>query len=157
NLGVTLLSPTSAQVSGSLAQGIYGDDPATVRVSYGRVDGGTNLTAWERSLLLGLNTNFNPTIFTPTLTNLVPQTTSFYRFYAVNGNGGGWAPATSQFSTETISPVAYASRIRVAFTGYTRDEPLVNFPALVKLPTGLAGFSYAQFASRTGGDLRFTD
>ncbi|HLX70543.1 MAG TPA: DUF2341 domain-containing protein, partial [Verrucomicrobiae bacterium] len=41
--------------------------------------------------------------------------------------------------------------------GYNRGESLINFPMLVNLSSNLPGFSYKQFASPTGGDLRFTD
>ncbi|HZQ46476.1 MAG TPA: DUF2341 domain-containing protein, partial [Verrucomicrobiae bacterium] len=56
-----------------------------------------------------------------------------------------------------LNPLDYTYSMRITFTGYTRGETLLNFPALVRLGTNLAGFSFAQTASPTGGDLRFTD
>ena len=47
--------------------------------------------------------------------------------------------------------------MRIVFDGYTGSDTLSNFPALVVLGESLPGFSYEQFASATGGDLRFTD
>jgi hypothetical protein len=47
--------------------------------------------------------------------------------------------------------------MKIVFSGYTRSEALTNFPVLVTLGTSQTGFSYSQFASPTGGDLRFTD
>ena len=47
--------------------------------------------------------------------------------------------------------------MEIRFAGYDRDEVLTNLPVLVKLSPGLTGFSYDQFASATGDDLRFRD
>ena len=157
NRAATLLAESSARVSGSLAQGIYGDDQAVVRVCYGRQDGGTALGAWERSQFLGRNTNFNATTFAALLTGLVPGTNYFFRFYATNASGEAWAPASSRFSTETLDPSAFACRMKITFAGYLRAETLANFPVLVSLGTNLPGFDYTRFASPVGGDLRFTD
>jgi hypothetical protein len=54
-----------------------------------------------------------------------------------------------------MSQWAYSAVI--GFPGYGRDEVLADFPALVVLGTNLSGFSYADCASSTGGDLRFSD
>jgi hypothetical protein len=51
------------------------------------------------------------------------------------------------------SGFAYKADIRI--TGYTQAETLTNFPVLVKLGTNITGLAYGQFASSTGGDLRF--
>ncbi len=46
-------------------------------------------------------------------------------------------------------------QMRIMFEGYDSSEPLTQFPALVALGTNLPGFSYADFASADGWDLRF--
>ena len=51
---------------------------------------------------------------------------------------------------------AWANRIMITFAGYSKPETLTNFPALVVLSTGIPGFSYSQFASTNGYDLRFS-
>ncbi len=153
----TLLSATSAQVSGTLTQGIYGDDQATVWVFYGLQDGGTVRSTWDQSQMLGINTNFSPATFTAVLSNLAVSATYSYRFYATNSSGEAWAPATSQFVTPILDPSAFSTRMKLVFRGYNRPETLANFPILVRLGPELPGFSYRQFASPTGGDLRFTD
>ncbi len=51
----------------------------------------------------------------------------------------------------------FDKRIKIAFSGYTGTETLTNFPILVRLGTAIGGFSYADFASPLGRDLRFTD
>jgi len=156
NVGFTMTSSNSANVSGVVAQGVYGDDEAAVRVVWGLHDGGTNFNAWENSQLLGVNTHFNPTTYTATLTDLAPNTNYFFRFFAINPHSSAFS-ASSTISTEMIHPADFGSRLKISFSGYHRSEPLVNFPMLVNLSTNLAGFSYQQFASPIGADLRFTD
>ena len=104
NLGGVVFSNLSANVSGTLAQGIYGDDEAGVRVFYGRQDGGTTSNAWEMSKFVGMNTNFNPATFTATLSNLTASTNYFFRFYTANASNAAWAPASSRFSTTRLYP-----------------------------------------------------
>ena len=158
NLSATLLTNSSVSLSGSLAQGVYGDDRATVRVFAGRQDGGTVRSSWERSLTLGVNTNFNPVNFAGVLTNLASNTNYFFRFYATNASGEVWAPASAQFTTPgVLDPSVFGSRLKLTFAGYTRGEVLTNFPVLINLSASLPGFSYRQLASPIGGDLRFTD
>ena len=48
-------------------------------------------------------------------------------------------------------------RMQVDFGGYDRVSSLENFPVVVRLDEDIDGFSYSQFASATGGDLRFAD
>ncbi|MGA2245973.1 MAG: DUF2341 domain-containing protein [Verrucomicrobiota bacterium] len=155
--GAVLLSSNSAAVSGTLAQGIYGDNEARLWVYYGPQDGGTVVGNWASSHYFGINTNFNPATFTVTLSNLPPQTNYFYRFYASNFATSVWAQASSQFGTTLLNAADYGSSMKVFFVGYNRGETLNNFPALVCLGTNVPGFSYQQFASAAGGDLRFTD
>jgi hypothetical protein len=157
NVSATVQTNNSAAVAGSLAQGVYGDDRATVRVFWGRQDGGAVRAAWEQSLTVAININFNPTIFSATLTNLAQGTNYYFRFYATNASGEAWAPASSQFSTATLNPSDFGSRLKISFAGYDRAEALPNFKALVNLGSNIPGFSYRQFASPSGGDLRFTD
>ncbi|HXU78343.1 MAG TPA: hypothetical protein VN794_17345, partial [Methylomirabilota bacterium] len=157
NLAGTLLSVSSARVSGSVAQGIYGSDGAAMRLYWGRQDGAADRNAWEQSLPLGVNTNFNAVTLVATLGNLAQNTNYFFRFYASNSIGEAWAPSSGQFSTVTLNPSAFAYRMKIRFTGYDRGEPLQNFPCLINLGTNLPGFSYQQFASPTGSDLRITD
>ena len=156
NLSYALASTNSANVSGVVSQGIYGDDQAAVWLVWGRQDGGTSFGAWENSRLLGINTHFNPTTYAATLTNLAPNTNYFFRFLAINPHNSAYS-SSAVLSTATINPADFGSRLKISFAGYNRGEPLMNFPMLVNLTTNLPGFSYEQFASPTGGDLRFTD
>lgn len=157
NLGVTLIGTNTATASGLFSQGIYGDDEAYVWVVWGLQDGGTSFNSWANNRLLGMNRKFNPSVYSASLTNLVANTNYFYRFYAINSHGSAWASSSGQFSTAILNPADFGSRMKISFPGYNRPETLVNFPMLVNLSTNLPGFSYQQFASPTGGDLRFTD
>lgn len=157
NVGATVSTNNMASLSGTLTQGVYGDSEAGVWVYYGRQDGGTNSSAWESSRFVGVNTNFSPKTFTITLNNLVSQTNYYFRFYAANTTTNVWAPSSAQFSTATLNPPDFGSSMKISLAGYNRGETLTNFPVLVNLSTGVSGFSYGQFASPAGGDLRFTD
>lgn len=157
NAGAVLVTNTVATLSGTLTQGIYGESEAGVWVYYGLQDGGTTVGNWQAGRYVGMNTNFNPHTFSVTLNNLVGGTNYFYRFYAANSTTNAWAPASSQFSTTTIAPSGYGSKMKIFFSGYNRNETLTDFPMLVELSANLPGFSYRQFASPSGGDLRFTD
>ncbi len=157
NRRITALSGHAASVQGSVQQNVYGDQLAAVGVCWGRTDGGTNRTAWEFSRMVGTNTLFSPAIFDAQLNGLAPATNYWYRFFATNETSEGWAPASGRFRTEVLEPGEYGARARITFPGYDRGEPLAGFPALVVLGTNIPGFSYRQFASGDGGDLRFTD
>lgn len=157
NGGSLLLTNTSASVSGTLAQGIYGDSEAVVWVYYGTQDGGNSFSGWQKAQYVGLNTHFNPSTFNATLSNLLPGTNYFYRFYAQNNTTSVWAQTSSQFSTATVSASDYGSKMKISVSGYNRQETLTDFPVLVNLNTNLPGFSYKEFLSPAGADLRFTD
>jgi hypothetical protein len=102
NQRVLRSSETNAALSATFAQGVYGDDDAGVWAFWGLADGGTNRSAWQHSLFLEMNTNFNPTAFTVSVTNLLPQTNYFFRFYATNSSAQAWAPFSAALSTRPL-------------------------------------------------------
>ena len=57
----------------------------------------------------------------------------------------------------TLNRADFNSQLKITVGGYNRPETLNNLPVLVELGTSIPGFSYSQFASASGGDLRFTD
>ena len=64
------------------------------------------------------------------------------------------------YGTDTIiihDDEALMFRMKIALSGYDKAETLTNFPVLVRLSENLDGFSYSQFASTNGWDLRFRD
>jgi hypothetical protein len=100
-------------------------------------------------------------------------TTSSYSFNALQGTNTYQCRVTNSYSAgtptlsavgtvagmpaPTLDPLNYNYKMKVTFKGYNRGEALADFPALVRFNTNLAGFAYSQFASPSGGDLRFTD
>lgn len=72
-----------------------------------------------------------------------------------DGRGGISAGNVAVTVRAVLAPSPYEMEIR--FTGYDGTETLSNFPVLVKLGPERTGFSYAQFVSPNGDDLRFRD
>ena len=140
NGGASLLSNGNATVSGSLAQGIYGDDQAALWIYYGLRDGGTNVGAWQGARFVVINTNFNPTMFPVTLYGLTTNTNYYYRFYASTASNSAWAPASSQFSTVTIAPASYGSSMRITFSGYNLAQGLSKLSRPGHVEHQFAGF-----------------
>ncbi len=70
---------------------------------------------------------------------------------------GAASSATVTIQDGDAPPSAWSQSMPLQFAGYNKAETLTNFPALVTLDTGIAGFSYSQFLSGANGDLRFTD
>ena len=56
----------------------------------------------------------------------------------------------------TTGFTAWANSMTVTFSGYNQSETLTNFPVLVVLGASIPGFSYSQFGSTNGYDLRFS-
>jgi hypothetical protein len=84
-------------------------------------------------------------------------------YCAVTNDFSAGVPTLSRTGTvigivpPSLNPLSYGSKVKITFSGYNRGETLQDFPVLVRLGTNVAGFAYGQFASATGGDLRFTD
>ncbi|MBN2309256.1 MAG: DUF2341 domain-containing protein, partial [Candidatus Hydrogenedentes bacterium] len=74
---------------------------------------------------------------------------------------GPYALGDSVQATVTIADhtdlAAWPHGLEIVFSGYDGEEALDGFPALVVLGPSCPGFDYDQFASATGGDLRFID
>ena len=75
---------------------------------------------------------------------------------ASNGVFNSYGPAQSNTSQVDFS--TWSHDMRIAFTGYSRAETLMNFPVLVILNTNrVPGFHYSDFGSPAdGSDLRFS-
>jgi hypothetical protein len=92
-----------------------------------------------------------------TISAVAPGDAGYYQVIVTNSFGSVTStPATLSISAP-FSASAYAWRMRFGFPGYNGVGTLSNFPVLINLSTNLPGFQYQQFASPTGGDLRFTD
>jgi hypothetical protein len=114
NLAATEIGSSSAKISCALSQGVYGDDCATVTLFLGQQDGGSDLSAWDRSFSVGLNTNFNTVSFSLTVTNLQPSAGYFFRFLGSNAVASAWAPLTGQFMTKAQLPTNITISVTVA-------------------------------------------
>ncbi|MEM7392052.1 MAG: LamG-like jellyroll fold domain-containing protein, partial [Verrucomicrobiota bacterium] len=143
--GATAIGTGTALLHGALS----GNTSIVTTIYWGTSDGGTVKTNWAHAVQLGPR-SLGP--FTNAVSNLTPDTLYYYRCYASNAVDEAWAPATTNFRTH-FDPTAYGSRMKIAFTGYTANTTLTNFPALVILSTNIPGFRYEDFC---GGDLRFT-
>lgn len=150
NGAVTVTGPSTATISGLLAYPQF-ETNTTVLVYWGATDGGTNPASWQNAASFGMQGAGSLSL---NLAGLAAGSTNYFRYYATNVNGTAWAPATTAFDNTWIE---FGSSMLITFAGYTQNETLTNFPVLVSLSTNLPGFSYRQFASPTGGDLRFTD
>jgi len=76
--------------------------------------------------------------------------------YTISDGNGGRDTGTVQITVrEVIAVNPY--RLSIAFRGYDRGEILSNFVSKVLLHPAIPGFSYNQFASPSGQDLRFED
>ncbi|HEV2329134.1 MAG TPA: DUF2341 domain-containing protein [Verrucomicrobiae bacterium] len=101
-------------------------------------------------------------------------TNSSYSFGALLGTNSYYCTITNIYSAGTplvsstatvvgvtgiaaVNPANYNSHLKITFSGYTNSETLQYFPALVRLSTNLTGFSYGQFLTPNGTDLRFAD
>lgn len=118
---------------------------------------GTVSTGPFTNLVAGLaTTNWNDAAVTAGVTY-------FYTVTATNASGASQdsLPASATIPTNDISIwtdtglTAWRYAATVSFAGYTRAETLTNIPLLVVLGTKISGFSYTQFASASGHDLRF--
>jgi hypothetical protein len=148
--GATNVTATGAWLNGVLTS--TGSAPTQVYAYWGTTDGGTNAGNWAASAALGyLGTG----AVTTAVGGLHGDTVYYYRFYAVNANGGQWSPTAASFRTR-LNWHEFSRKLKIQFTGYNRAETLTNFPALVVLGPGLSGFKYNSFASTNGYDLRFT-
>jgi hypothetical protein len=157
NLNVVLGPPQIQMDLTPTTQTVYQGDPVTYTVvvsgsqpfSYqwyqdGTPVGGATNSSYTFSALAGTNTYY------VAITNQ----------YSASQNGG---PTYSQTATVIGVPATilnsnnFTTSVKITFAGYTRNETLLDFPVLVQLSTNIPGFSYNQFSSTNGADLRFAE
>jgi autotransporter-associated beta strand protein len=135
-----------------------------VALTWNSVAGATGYNVKRGLANSGPFTNIATGIATTNFTDLIGAAGVNY-FYVVSAvsatsESANSAPVSAMASAVSSGGAAFSGWSRFAnltFPGYTRSETLTNFPLLVTLSTNIPGFSYAQFASATGGDLRFGD
>ena len=126
----------------------------TVWVYYGDEDGEDTAGSWDTNVLVGAG--LSEGTVTKAVSDLVESGIYYYRCFASNTAGTAWSPDTTRFRTPTDFS-AWGSRMPISFTNCVNTSPLELFPVLVKLDGTIPGFSYDQFGSTTGDDLRFAD
>ena len=158
-VGATAITATNAWLNCTLNS--TGRAPTTVSFYWGSTDGGTTRAAWANKNSLGL---LSLGSFSNLVSSLVPNANYFYRTYATNSDGEVWATNSISFTTPATNGIVGAPTnagwmAKIIVANYYRSETLTNFPALVVLGTNLVvnGFSYSQFLSAGGYDLRFKD
>jgi hypothetical protein len=149
--GATLVTTDSARLNGAVFT--PNSPPLSTAIYWGPNDGGTNDSGWANAARWeGQRSG----AFFLDVAGLTPGATYFYRCAASNASGRVWAPDSARFRTASDFS-AWEARMKITFPGYTGVTTLTNFPMLVVLNNHRAGFSYQQFASPAGNDLRFSD
>ncbi len=95
---VTNFSPSNVLIMSATLIGqilTTGGQTPTVRIYYGKTDGGTNPAAWTTNISLGLQAG----IFSAAITNLVGNTTYYFAAAASNSVGTSWATPSQSFTT----------------------------------------------------------
>lgn len=149
NSGIGNAVGTGATAYGLLSS--TGASPATVFLLYGGNDSGPDWAGWTSTNSPGVCSTGSVSV---SMTGLIEGRTYYCRFCATNAAGVYWSDAVS--FDQGMSRQSYSRKMKITFTNYNRVETLTNFPALVVFSNGMAnGFSYANFASASGWDLRF--
>ncbi|NLB55350.1 MAG: DUF2341 domain-containing protein [Lentisphaerae bacterium] len=93
----------------------------------------------------------------PLPTTVMPKTKTLELELISSCIKGNPSMATVKIIGEDLD--AWQKSMPITFSGYTKEEVLTNFPALVVFEEGLSrpGFSYDGFLSGPYGDLRFID
>jgi cytolysin (calcineurin-like family phosphatase) len=100
---ITTGSPVSVSRLSAVLGGFLvstGSAPATVSVYVGTTDGGTNATAWDRSVSIGL---CDEGTVSAAVTGLSEAQQYYYRFFASNAFGNSWAETSGTFTTWSSS------------------------------------------------------
>lgn len=151
SVGASDITASSATLNGAITS--TGNLPTQVSVVWGKTDAGAAFAGWDRSTNLGVRTVGSLAV---PVTGLTASTGYYYRVYATNAFGTTWSSASSFQTLQNPSPWQI-NKSQITFPLYSRAETLTNFPVRVKLGTNISGFSYGQFASTNGWDLRFSD
>jgi hypothetical protein len=99
------IKPDAANLSGSLRQGIYGDEQARMYLCWGVTNGGDATGNWQHVFLIGTNTFFGTSAFSQTIAPLMEKQTYYYRFLAVNSGGYAWAETATNFATPGVGAI----------------------------------------------------
>jgi hypothetical protein len=124
NEAATSVTLDSAVIGGILTSLPNGD--ADVTIYWGEMDGDTDPDAWENAEPLGV---LGLGSFSLQLTELLSDTTYFFRCYAEDSEGGVWASETEMFMTETFVQCDPPETV-VASDGWFTDRVRVMWSAV---------------------------
>ncbi|MCX6007598.1 MAG: hypothetical protein NTZ34_10150, partial [Chloroflexi bacterium] len=96
--GASNISSNFARLNGALS--LTSSENATVHVCWGTSDNGTELANWAHDENLGL---LAAGPFYANVSDLLPNTTYYYRCYALNSSGSNWAYTSTSFTTQSSS------------------------------------------------------
>ncbi len=154
NAAPTGITALSASLNGFL-NGVGSTSLTSVAVYWGENDGQGVATNWAHAVPISPMPEY-PQAISVGVTGLTESTTYYYRFYASNVHGESWASTSRSFIT-LPDYGTWNNRLAIRFPGYTKAEPLTNFPVLVVLGPHIPGFRYSDFQSALNDDLRFLD
>ena len=83
----------------------------------------------------------------------VPSALGTYNSRFEASNSAGSLEQDIVFEVKDYRPWIYG--VNVGFPGYTENEIIEDFPVYLEIDTSISGFSYEQFSSPFGHDLRF--
>ncbi|MEZ7921125.1 MAG: lamin tail domain-containing protein [Akkermansiaceae bacterium] len=111
NVAASRIAADSVTIGGIVTDN-GGEDP-TMFIYWGTIDGGTDADTWQKSILLGAQSNLANT----TLNSLTSGTDYFYRALVTNSGGSTWAASSSSFSTKTPQPPSVINNSANGVTG----------------------------------------
>lgn len=136
------------------------DGPLTVRYTLGgTAANGADYTALSSNVTFAVGETTKTITVTPLADDMVNEGSETVVATLVNGGyelGTAVASVTIADSGSDLTS-GWTKSVTFTLSGYAGGTELQNFPVLVRLSTAVGGFSYGDFFSASGGDLRFTD
>lgn len=153
---VAVLPPRFAAASGATVEGrVAGATGGTATLYYGPSDAGFAPGGWPSSASAAVGADGS---FAVEAAGLAAGSRNIGRVFYESGATRGWSAETAAFGPAATAGWTRRLAIRFPMSDAAFTNRLSDFPALVQLGPGIAGFRYADFAApATGADLRFTD
>lgn len=111
NLAAQSIEAISATLGARIAD--TGGENPVVTIYFGTIDGTTNGGSWQSSVGLGAISESGSSA----VTGLSDGTTYFFRAYASNSGGEGWAASSGSFTTPVAAPASVVNRDATNVTG----------------------------------------
>jgi hypothetical protein len=107
NIEASTVEAKSATVGATITD--TGGEVSTVTIYYGPTDAGTSAETWASSVVLSDGD--------AKITGLAQGTTYFFRAFAANSGGSGWASTSESFTTPVPAPASVVNRSASDVTG----------------------------------------